>query len=235
MNDGMRIGRIVGLLMLLQVPGGILGNFVLTAPVFAAPGFLVNAAPHATNVALSALVGIATSALSVAIAITLLPVLRRGSESLGLWLLSLAAVNLALAAVEQVTLLSMLSLSQAYAAAAAPDETLYQALRGVVAAARNWAHYVRLVVSGGALLVLFTAFLRLALVPRLLAGIGVAAVLLQMIAVAKPLFGGGVLFPLLAPIGLVMLATAAWLLARGLDTRALARGEIPAFTKSTAA
>ncbi len=219
MQDARNAGRIVGVLIALQIPAGVVGNFVLTAPVFAAPGFLVNAATHPMHLTLSALVGIATGLLSLGVAITTFPVLRRHGESLALWLFGLAIANFALAVVEQIALLSLVSLSNAYNSAAVPDEALFQALRGVVSAARNWAHYVHLVIAGGTLFVFFGALCRHALVPRVLAAFGIVASLLQMTSVAMPLFGRDVSFPLLAPMGLAMLATAAWLLIKGFDNR----------------
>ena len=228
MPDSRSAGRIVGALLVLLIIGGVVGNFVLVAPVFAAPGYLVNAAAHPWNLSLSALVGIATGAIALGIAITAFPVLRRHGEPLALWLLALAILNFALAAVEQVALLSLLSLSNAYNGTAAPDETLFQALRGVVSAARNWAHYVHLVITGGMLLVLFSALCRYALVPRVLGALGIAACLLQIVGVAMPLFGRPVAFPLLAPMGVVMLATAVRLLITGFSDRHPAAQAVPA-------
>ena len=46
-------GRIVGVLILAQMVGGVLVNFTLTAPLFGSPGLLVNPAPHAPQIALS--------------------------------------------------------------------------------------------------------------------------------------------------------------------------------------
>lgn len=219
MQDAKTAGRIVGTLLVLLIVGGVVGNFVLTAPVFAAPGYLVNAAAHPLNLSFSTLVGIATGAISLGIAITAYPILRRLGEPYALWLLAIAIANFALGTTEQVAVLSLQSLSNAYTAATAPDEALFQALRGVVSAARNWAHYVHLVISGGMLFVFFVALCRFALVPRVLAAIGIVATLLQMTGVAMPLFGRPVAFPLLAPMGLAAAATGAWLLWKGFADR----------------
>ncbi len=154
-----------------------------------------------------------------AIVIAIFPILRKLGEPYALWLLSIGIANFALGAVEQIAVMSLQSLSNAYAAAATPDETLFQALRGVVSAARNWAHYIHLVISGGMLFVFFAALCRFALVPRILAAIGIVATLLQITGVAMPLFGRPVAFPLLAPMGLAVAATAAWLLWRGFADR----------------
>jgi hypothetical protein len=59
---------------------------------------------------------------------------------------------------------------------------------------------------------MYAAFYRFRLVPRWLAGFGVLAAMCQIIAVTKPLFGGWVVFFLLAPLGAAQLILSGWLL-----------------------
>ncbi len=218
MNDTRFASRCLAALLLAQLIVGPIASFWLLGDTFeGAGGFLVNAAPHARSVGLAALLSIGLAIMSAAIAVVLWPIVRARSERLALSLAVVAAAVLALAGVENAQLMSLVSLSQAYVAAGAPDEALYQALRGVVGSHRNWAHVIHLLAMGGLLLATYLALYRLRLVPRLLAGFGMLASLSQMIAVAKPLFGGWVMFPMLAPLGLANLALIAWLLWRGLD------------------
>jgi len=186
MTDAKTVGRTVGLLVLLQGIGAALVNFVLFAPVIAPPGFLVNAAPHALRVGATALLGILAGAVATAIAITVLPLFKKYSERMALWLLALAIAAFALAVVENGTLMSLLSLSQAYAASNGADPASFEGLRGVVAASRNWAHFTHLVVGGSTFLVLYATTFRFALIPRALAALGNAAFVLQMATVSLP-------------------------------------------------
>ena len=140
--------------------GGYLVNFGLTAALHGSPGFLVSAAPHATEIAFSVLVGLIEGALPVAIAITAFPLFRSYSSAGALWLLVLASVGLAGALLEQINVMGMLSLSEAYAAANAVEQERFQALRAVVAATRNWSHYIGLIVSGSTILVRYAILLR---------------------------------------------------------------------------
>ena len=78
------------------------------------------------------------------------------------------------------------------------------------------------IVDGATLFVFYGALFRGALVPRALAGFGLVAALLQMIAVGMPLFGHDVIFPLLAPLGLCQLLLAVWLLSKGFRAQASA-------------
>jgi len=211
-------GRVAGALLIVQMTAGYVTNFVLLQPVTAPPGFLVNAAAHATQVGAAALLGIVASAMSLAIAITVLPILRSISERMALTFLALSTAALALSVVENAKVMSLLSLSQAYAASGA-DAASFAGLRGVVAAARNWAHFSLLIVGGSTIVAFFAALYRFALIPRALAGFAVIGAALQMITVARPFFGGQIIFPLLAPAGIALLLAALWLVVKGFADR----------------
>lgn len=215
MTSARNIGRVVGLLLLMQAIGAIMTNFVLLDPATAPPGFLVNAAPHALQVGASALLGILVGAFATATAITVLPLFREHSERMAFSFLALAITAMALAVVENGTVMSMLSLSKAYAASNATDPATFEGLRGVVAASRNWAHFTHLVIGGSTFLVFYATTFRFALIPRALAAFGMAAFVLQMATVSLPFLGGRVIFPLLAPAGIANLALALWLLTKG--------------------
>jgi Domain of unknown function (DUF4386) len=216
MDDTRFASRWLAALLLVQLVVGPIANFTLVGDTFDGPGgFLVNAAQHAEAIGLAALLSLGLAVASAAIAVVLWPVVRPRSERLALWLAILAAAGIALAGLENAQLMSLVTLSQAYAAAAPPDEALYQALRGVVGSYRNWAHVIQLLAMGALLLATYGALYRLRLVPALLAGFGMLAASSQMIAVAKPLFGGWVVFPMLLPLGLANLALVVWLLWKG--------------------
>lgn len=213
-------GRIIGLLILAQMVSGGLVNFVFLAPLFGAPGFLVNAAPHATQIAMAALFGLAGGALAVAIAITAFPIFRQYSHAMALWFFALAVASFSVSAVENINVMSMLSLSEEYVKASAANRDQFQALRVVVAWARNWTHFINLILAGSTTFVMYAVLCRFALIPRALAVFGLAAVVLQIAAVAMPLFGHSVVFLMLAPLGVSQLILAFWLIAKGLRSQA---------------
>ena len=109
--------RVIGVLILAQMVCGALLNFVLLASLFGAPGFLVNAAPHALQIGLAALIGLAGGGLSVGIAITAFPIFRQHSQAMALWFVALAVAGLSVTAVENMNVMSMLTLSEAYSKA----------------------------------------------------------------------------------------------------------------------
>jgi hypothetical protein len=220
MGTAKSVGRMIGVLLLVQIAAGVLVNFVLMEPIFAEPpGFLVNAAAHSLQLGLTVVLGLVTGALTAGIAIAAYPVFRQYSQAMALWLLALAVVSFALTAVENTTVLSMLSLSEAYAKAGAADSNLYQTLRVVVGSARNWAHYVSVIIAGGMIFVLYGVLYRFALIPRALAAFGLAAALLQLTAVAMPILGYPIVLLMLMPLAVSHLALGLWLTVRGFHER----------------
>ena len=210
-----RAGRTIGVLIVIQMVGGFLVNFVLEAPLFGPPGFLVNAAPHSQQIALGALLALILEALWVGIAVTAFPIFYEGTQRGALWFFAVAAAILALAVVENAGVMSMVTVSEAYAKASAAERLQLETVRVVVASARNWAHYMARMTDGLAIFVFYAALYRVAVIPRVLAGFGMVAAVLQIIAVAMPLFHRDVVFAMLAPLGLCQLIVAIWLIVRG--------------------
>jgi len=210
-----RASRLIGCIVLAQLVGGILTNFFLTAPLFGSPGFMVNGAIYSQQIGLAVLVGLAISGLSVALATILFPIFREHNLALALWLVVLAGVGLAVAVLENIGMLSLVSYSEAYAAANVADREFLEAGRTIVASARNWAHYLNLIFSACFLLVLYSSLYLFNLVPRLISGFGCAAVLLQITSVSLPLFRQDVIFPMMAPLALSQITLAVWLIVKG--------------------
>lgn len=213
-----RAGRVIGVLIVAQLVASFLVNFVLEAPLFGPPGFLVNAAPHADMIALGAVLAWLAEGLWIGIAATGFGAFYEGAQRTALCFLALAAAIFALAVVENAAVMSMVTVSEAYAKASAGERLQLETVRVVVASARNWVHFMARMTDGVAIVVFYAALFRLAAIPRVLAGFGLIAALLQIVAVGMPLFHHDVLFALLAPVGLCQLIVAIWLLVNGFRT-----------------
>jgi len=210
-----RAGRVIGVVIVVQMVGGFLVNFVLEAPLFGMPGFLVNGAPHAQQIAVAALLGLVLEGLWLVTAVTVFAFFWQRSQALALGFVALAAVLLAAAVFESAGLMSMLSASEAYAKADAAGRAQFEIVRIAIASARNWAHFIARVLDGVTLFVFYAGLFGFALIPRWLAGIGLIAVPLMIAGLLMPFFGHEVIFPLLAPLGLSQLMLALWLLVKG--------------------
>ena len=215
MDAAVRAGRIIAALIILKMVGSGIVNFGLEAPLFGSPGFLQNAAPHSTQVAFGALLGIGTEALWLATAVIAFPFLYERARSLTFWFCALAVVILGIAVAEAASVMSMISASEAYAKASPAGQEQLQIVRPVIAATRNWIHFLGRTADGVATLVFYTALYRAVLVPRWIAGFGIVCVVLMLAGITQPFFGNAVVFPLLAPLAISELLLAAWLLAKG--------------------
>lgn len=215
MQAARRAGRIIGVLIIIQMVGGAMVNVVLEAPLFGAPGFLVNAAPHGWQIGLAAIVGLVTEGLWVGVAVAAFPILWQHARAMTLWFVSLAVVTLAVAVLENSAVMSMVSLSSAYMKASVVDQAQLESVRVIVASARNWAHYMARISDGVTIFVFYAALYRLSLIPRVLSAFGLIAAMLMVTSVGLPLFGHDVVFPMLAPLGLSQLIVAVWLMTKG--------------------
>ncbi len=206
----------MGVLLLLQAVIGATVNFgLLGAAITGPPGFLINAAENPTRMSLAALLLIAAGFLSVTISTNVWPIFRRYSPRMALAYLVVSGAGLALAAVEAGTIMSMLTISQEYANSGGADARQFEIAGTAVRYARYWAHYTNLLVGSGMLFLVYTTLFHFSLVPRVLAGVGSAAILLQMTGLTMPFFGNRVNFYLLMPMGLCHLALSIWLVAKG--------------------
>ena len=218
MTNSKSTGRVVGLLLLVQLTTLIL-PYVLLLPVSARAGaFLDSAAPMAGTVRLSVLVLFIGGAVSLAISVIAWPTVRERQPRLGLCLLALAVMNFTLQLIENAHWLSLLSISQAYASSGAVDSETFEALGLAAHASFRWAHYSHILIVVAWLFTLFLLLYRGGLVPRAIAALGIGGALLHFIGITLPAFGGYRMpYPDLfgASLGLAILLVALWLIARG--------------------
>jgi hypothetical protein len=219
MTSTRRIGRMIGMSLLVHLAIGLIVPYVLLQPLTKPPAdFLDTAARMSAQVRLNVFLLFMGGAISVVISIAAWPVVREHSYRLGLWLLALALVNFTLQIVENSHWLSMLSVSQAYAEASAAEAGLFRSLGIVVRSAWKWAHYSHILVVVGWIFTLYCLVFRCALVPRALAAIGMVTSVLQVTGITLPVFAGYRMpFPELfgMPLGLSNLVLSVWLLAKG--------------------
>lgn len=215
MRSARDTGRIIGVLLFFQL-AGLIVPFVLLHPLTTGPqNYLANAAGSGAQIKLAVLLLFANCALTIGIAITALPVLRRSSEAMGLWLLVASVILFSAQAADNVHILSMLSLSQRYAETSGPQE-LWQSFAAVVGSTRKWAHYTWLLLIDCWIFSLYSILYRFALVPRVLAAFGLLTVILHFTGI--PLRGFldlSLVTQLGVPMALSHIALATWLAIKG--------------------
>jgi len=219
MTPAQRAGRIVGLLLLLLLPTGLIVPYVVLRPITTAPaGFLTTAAAMDSLLRFNVLLLFLGGALSVGISAAVWPVVRERGYRLGLWMLALAVANFTLQLIENANWLTMLSVSHAYAEAGAAAAESYGPIGIAVRSAWRWAHYSHILVVVAWFFALYAVLFRSRVMPRVLSAAGMATCVLHFVGITLPIFAGyrmplAMLFGM--PLGVATLAAAAWLMARG--------------------
>jgi hypothetical protein len=181
----------------------------------------VNAAGSSLQIKLAVFLLFANCALTIGITITAFRVFRQYSEAMALWLFAVSVVMLVLQAVDNVHVLSMLSLSQQFAQAGGPEE-LFQSLAAAVGATRRWAHLTELLAIDSWIFLLYSVLYRFSLVPRALAAFGLLTVLLHFTGIPlRGLLGYSIVTPMGVAMALSHMTLAIWLLARGFRERSV--------------
>src|SRR5579864_4323776 len=220
MTSWNRVGRLVGVLLLLQLAMGLTAPFIMLHPLVSPPGFLASAAGVANQTRTAVLLLFVGSALAIAIASAGWCVFSEYSSLMEIWLCALAVATFALQAIDNAHILSMLSLSQAYAEAGAAKAEVFQALALVVGSARKWSHYSFLLVVGCWIFLLFSLLYRFRLVPRVLAAFGMIGAVLQIAGVSlRGLLGYPPETRLAIPLAPDYVLMAVWLMVKGFDER----------------
>lgn len=217
--DPKRTGRAIGVLIIVQLICTVVLR-VLQASFFGPGGFLVSVAAHPTPVAFAALLTLVIEILWLGVALAAFPTFYERAPRLALSLVSLGTVIVAAAAAEVATMMSVLSVSEAYAKGGPMEREQLDAVRVIVGSARNGAFTVARLFDGAASFVLYATLLRLALVPRWLAGLGIIAAALWMVNVTLTLFGHHIMTPLLVPLAVIHLVLAVWLVSKGFRSAA---------------
>ncbi len=145
MKSAKSVGRIIGVLLFVQL-AGLIVPFVLLQSLTRGPrDYVANAAGFSSQIKVAVFLLFANCALTIGISIVGWPVFRRYSERMAILLVALSVIMFSLQAVDNAHIISMVSLSQQYAQVGGADE-LFQTFAAVVGSTRRWAHYSELLV-----------------------------------------------------------------------------------------
>ena len=210
-------GRTVGALLLLQLACGLMLPFILWHPLIrGAPAFLADAAAKATQIRAGVFLSFVGAGLMLAIGITAFPIFRRYHYRLALWFLAACLISCTLDAIQNATVMSMLSLSQEYVKVSAAENGAFQGLGMLAAMIRRWVHYTQLLGFGAWIFLFYVSLLRSGLIPRVLAGLGVMGILLQFTGVTLFGFlGYASVMQMAMPLFPIHVAASLWLIVKG--------------------
>jgi hypothetical protein len=218
-----KTARIVGVLFIIGTVAGIL-SFIGVGPQ-GTPDYLVNVYANGNQVITGALLVLIMGVAIAPIPVMLFPILKKYNESLALGYVVFRVLEVATYIGIVVSWLLLLTLSQEYVLAGAPDASHYQTLGTLVKAVGEWIDPILVIVFSISALILNYIFYRSKLVPRWLSGWGLFGATLHLAEGLLAVFGFpdiSVLgIPVYLPIGLQEMVYAVWLIVKGFNPSAI--------------
>ena len=231
MSANRKIAITVGVLYLaVNIIAGPLG-LLFTEPSLNAPDYLVKLSANKNQVLVGVLFLLVMAVADAGIGIMVYPVLKKRNASAAIGYFGARLVESVIFILDALSLLLLLTLSQEFVQAGAPDASYFQTAGLVLRSVRDWAGHVILDVAVFpiATLVFYYILYQSKLIPRWVSGWGLvgavlywAASLLVMFALITPLSTIHVV--LQAPLGLQEVALAVWLIVKGFNPSALTSG-----------
>jgi Domain of unknown function (DUF4386) len=215
-----------GVLLIIATVASIL-SLPFLEPINAS-NYLVSVSANGNQVTIGALLAFIAAAASASIAISLYPILRKYNEGLALGAVGFRLIEGVFYIVGVMGLLSLLTLSQEFVKAGAPDTSYFQTLGALILAVRDSAGFVFGVIAFclGALMYYYV-FYQSKLIPRWLSGWGLVGATLCMVAGVLVMFRliipvSTIHIVLNLPIAVQEMVLAVWLIVKGFNSSAIA-------------
>lgn len=222
MNTNKETARIVGALFIVATIAGILS--VVGTGSLNAPDYLVNVSANRNQIIIGALLVLIMGAAIAPIPVMLFPILKKHNESLALGYVVFRVLEVVTFIAIVISFLLLLTLSQEYVQAGAPDASHYKTLGTLLLAAVDWIKPITTIFFSLSALILNYVFYQSKLIPRWLSGWGLIGATLHLAGGLLGIFGLYQVDLLAAPIGLQEMVYAAWLIVKGFGSSAIASG-----------
>jgi len=226
MNSYRKNAIIVGVLFITATVANILSD-VFLGPILDAPDYLIKVSANENQVIIGALFKLIMAVACAGIAIWLYPILKKHNEALALGYVGARIIEGVLYIVAVIGLLSLLTLSQEFVKAGAPDASHFQALGTLLLAASDWAFMLGITVFGLGALMLYYLLYQSKLIPRWLSVWGLIGAPLMLAGGLLGMFGSLTETSVLGtfiflPIAVNEMVLAVWLIVKGFNPSAIA-------------
>lgn len=229
-NTSKKIARIAGALFITTLVANIIGSSFIDS-IVDDPDYRINLSSSKTQVIMAEFLDLLTAAAVVGIAVMMFPILKKHNENIARRYLGFRIIESAMLIIGTIIVLSLLTLSEEYVEAGAPDASHFQTLGAFALAGRDWAFKVAVIFYFMGALIFYYLLYRSKLIPRWLSGYGLIASTLAFTAIMWEIFvsnsfSNSVVFPGLllfylpaAPLELVL---GIWLIVKGFNPSAIA-------------
>lgn len=226
MNTNKKSALIVGILFILAAVTAIIG-LILYDPILNGPDYLIKGSEHANQVILGALMELILVVSAVGTATTMFPLLRKYNETIALWHVCFRFLEAVIITIGIISVLSLLTLSREFAAAADPDIASFQASGILLKAVHDWTFLLGPLFMLGINTMMYSyIFYKTKLVPRFIPILGMTGATLVFICALLVMFGviqqvsvWGAILAL--PVAANEMILAVWLIVKGFNLSAL--------------
>jgi len=195
---------------------GFLGGGVAGEPV---PDYLVAVSANERQVIIGMLIELTWALSVVGIIVTLFPILKKHNEALALGFFGLRFMEAISTIIHSILLLSLMTLSQEFAAAGMPDASYYQTAGTLFLAAREWTFLIGSgIVWSLSALILNVLLYQSRLIPRWLSVWGFVGATLSLATYMLQLFSISLTEFLFLPIAVQEMVFAVWLIVKGFNS-----------------
>jgi hypothetical protein len=225
-----KAARIVGVLFITATVAGFISG-VFLAPVLEAPDDLAKVSANENQVLIGALFLFIMAAAGASIAIPMYPILRKHNGGIALGSVGFRIIEGGLFMVGVIFLLLLVTLSQEFVKAGAPDASNFQTSGKLLIGGMNFSLLIGgLAFSLGALMYYYL-FYQSKLIPRWLSGWGLVGVALGLAAYLNQFFSASASASASSgidighiPIFLQEMVFAVWLIVKGYNSSAITSG-----------
>ncbi len=224
-----KTAAVVGVLFIIgTVTGAIAAS--IGNPILDAPDYLTNISANESQIIIGTFLVFLMGVACAGIGLALYPIMKKYSTGLAIGVVGFRVAEGILEILGGVITIGLLALSQEFVKAGAPDAAYFQTIGAIIKAGDAW-------LSNGAALLLwcigalmyYTVFYQYRLVPRWLSGWGLVGITLIAIAgvlVMLHVIPGFGTIQVVAglPIALQEMVFAVWLIAKGVNSSAVAPG-----------
>ena len=227
MNTNRINAAIVGILFILGTVTGVVAA-TIENPILSAPNYLVKMAVNSEQMTIGTFLQFLMAMSCAGIGLALYPIMRKYSEGLAIAVSGFRVIEGMIQVLGGVLAISLLSLSQAFVKAGAPDPLAFQTTGAVIKAGSDWINNGAMLLPWCiAALMYYSVFYQHHLVPRWISIWGLVGILLTILS---SLFQMLNLLPATAtfqtvanlPIAVQEMVFAVWLIVKGISSSPIA-------------
>ncbi len=221
MKSNKKTERLIGVLFLLIFVTGIVVYQILQGPVLFSDDYLTAISASSNKIIISILLLSLSGITSIIISTILFPIFKKQSITLALLYFAFSILGFIAIAVDNISVLSLLELSQEYTKNGTDNSDILNTFGNVFYKKHWWTHYLSLLISCFPAFILYYTLYLSKLIPKIISIFGIIAVVLMFVEILFSIFGHSISMNMLLPIGLIQLIFPLWLIFKGLNSSTL--------------